>query len=225
MQSRKHTAWKKNRKFGDIAGGRLRTKVTDNLFNRLHNLQKPSSLDALPVFIIENPSRDFYFPLTKGEIQAVLDTLPREHTQHITHIWLQKVKKTEYQKGETFQGCFVSGSGVNVLLLHPFPHDLKMRLGVQKPPQRVLNFYKHYSPLLHEDADGWYLQWTADDIKRYYAETLLLHEIGHAIDSLHKRFWSKAARAKAENYADNYAAVWAATVRESGVIINDELDR
>lgn len=37
-QSRKETAWKKNRKFGDVKGGRMRPKLADNIFNRQHNL-------------------------------------------------------------------------------------------------------------------------------------------------------------------------------------------
>ncbi len=41
MQTRKHTAWKKNRKFGDVMGGRQRPKLADNIFNRQHSLTAP----------------------------------------------------------------------------------------------------------------------------------------------------------------------------------------
>lgn len=37
-QNRKETAWKKNRKFGDLHGGRMRLKCADGIFNRKHNL-------------------------------------------------------------------------------------------------------------------------------------------------------------------------------------------
>ena len=41
-QTRKETAWKKSRKFGDVKGGRKRPKLADNIFKRQHNFSAPS---------------------------------------------------------------------------------------------------------------------------------------------------------------------------------------
>lgn len=215
MQTRKHTAWKKNRKFGDVMGGRKRPKLADNIFNRQHNLTAPKEGEEKPIFIVDNPSRDFYFPLTEDEVKETLRRLPKDHTEHLTHIWFQKIKKTDYLEGKTFQGSFICGSGVYLILLHPFPTDNKMRLGTTKPLKKTLNFYKDFTTVLREDKDGWFLQWTEDQIKKYYLENLLLHEIGHSLDSFYKRFWSKAAEQKREKWADNYVAVWADQIREA----------
>ncbi|PIF45258.1 hypothetical protein CLU96_2259 [Chryseobacterium sp. 52] len=68
-QNRKETAWKKNRKFGDIHGGRTKLKYTDGIFKRLHSLLPPTAEQETPIFIIENTSRDFYFPVTIDEIK------------------------------------------------------------------------------------------------------------------------------------------------------------
>lgn len=213
MQTRKHTAWKKNRKFGDIWGGRTFPKLADKIFNRQHNLTAPENDEPTPIYIIDNPSRDFYFPVTADEIKTTLDKLPKEHTNHLTHIWLQKIKKADYINGDTFQGSFICGSKVYLIVLHPFPTDNKMRLGKNKPLQKTLNFYKSYTTDLKEDKIGWYLQWTEETIRKYFLESLLLHEIGHSLDSFYKRYWSKATTTKSENFADNYVAVWADTVR------------
>jgi hypothetical protein len=215
MQTRKHTAWKKNRRFGDVMGGRKRTKLADNIFNRQHNLTAPSVGENTPIFIIDNPSREFYFPVTIEEVKETLSKLPREHTEHLTHIWFQKIKKSDYLDGKTFQGCFICGNGVYLVVFHPFPLDNKMRLGKAKPLKRTLNYYGNYSTDLKEDKEGWYLLWTEENIKRYYLESLLLHEIGHSIDSFYKRYWSKATEIKRENWADNYMTVWADTIRET----------
>ncbi len=40
MQTRKETAWKRNRKLGDVKGGRTQPKITDNIFARVHSLQR-----------------------------------------------------------------------------------------------------------------------------------------------------------------------------------------
>ena len=215
MQTRKHTAWKKNRKFGEVMGGRVRPKLVDNIFNRQHNLIAPKNNEETPIYIIDNPSRDFYFPVTIDEVKLILSKLPSEHIDHITHIWFQKIKKTDYLDRKTFQGCFVCGSGVYLIILHPFPVDNKMRFGKIKPIKKILNYYSDFTTDLNEDKDGWYLQWTDEKIKRYYLESLLLHEIGHSIDSFYKRYWSKATVNKKENWADNYAAIWADTIRET----------
>ena len=51
MQTRKDTAWKKSRTFGDLKGGRVKPKLADKIFARTHSLQRPSPGDGLPIFI------------------------------------------------------------------------------------------------------------------------------------------------------------------------------
>ena len=62
--TRKHTAWKKSRKFGDVKGGRLRPKLANKVFNRQHNFEVPNIGDETPIFIEDNPSKDFFFPIS-----------------------------------------------------------------------------------------------------------------------------------------------------------------
>ncbi len=206
MQSRKHTAWKKNRKLGDVMGGRKRPKLTDNIFNRLHNLPKPVAGEETPIYITDNTSRDFYFPVTVEEIKAILSKLPREDTMSITHIWLRKIKKTAYMEGGIIQGCFVQGSGVSLVILYPFPTNNKMWMGAKKPDHKNLNQYKKYNAQLITGDDGYWLQWDAATIKQYYLNNLLLFQIGSAVDSYYKRWWSKAKRNT--NFSDGYAKFW-----------------
>ena len=215
MLTKKHTAWKKNRKLGDVYGGRTFPKLADKLFNRQHNLAAPTSTEETPIYILENPSRDFYFPVTIDEIKLTLSKLPNEHTEHLTHIWFQKIKKSDYLNGDTFQGCFICGSNVYLIVLHPFPTDNKMRFGKTKPENKNLNYYKKYSIDLQQDDYGWFLQWTEETIKDYYLNDLLLHEIGHSVDSFYKRYWSMATEFKKENFAKNYVAVWSNKIRQT----------
>ena len=92
-QSRKQTAWKKSRTFGDVKGGRRWPKLKDNIVKRRHSLLKPSEFDELPIYMVENPSKDFYFPITIDDIKNVLAQLPPEHVEGLTHIWLRKTNK------------------------------------------------------------------------------------------------------------------------------------
>lgn len=147
--------------------------------------------------------------------------LPKEHTEHLTHIWLRKIKRIDYLKEDSLQGCFIVGSGVFLIILYPFPKDNRMIFSKKKPLQKSINYYKKYTSELKQDNDGyWYLQWNDDSIKRYYLENLLLHEIGHSIDSFYQRFWSKAANREKEIFADSYASFWGTTLREA----SDEIE-
>ncbi len=191
MQSRKHTAWKKNRKLGDVMGGRTFPKLADKVFNREHCLSAPVEMEETPIFLIDNPSRDFYFPISEQEIKSIFAMLPVDATAHITHIWLHKMKKQEYLDGLTNLASCITGSGVILIILYPFPFDNKMRLGKKKPLRKVLNEFKDYTTELHQDKDGWFLQWTENQARKYMAENLLLNEIADSLESIKKSYLSK----------------------------------
>ena len=205
MQPRKATAWKKNRKLGDIMGGRMRTKLDSGIFKRLHCLMSPAA--DLPVFVQDNPSRAFYYPLTIAEIKVILGALPEGHTRHLTHIWLAKVKKHPYLSGEIPRGQFIYGSKVYLIKLNALSTDRRLYFGRKRPASRVLSFYKEYSTDLHKDGNGYYLQFTDTTIKAIYRK-VLLHEIGHCVDFVYKGGWSPANEKKKEDFADDYANTW-----------------
>lgn len=208
--SRKETAWKKNRKFGDIKGGRRYPKITDKIFNRMHSLKKPCVDELLPIFIKDNPSKDFYFPASENEITEKLNYLPKAHHEKITHVWLRKIKKEEYESNETFQGMFICGSGVNLIVLNAFPKNLRMVFGSSKPVHRVLKSYSKWTQDLQFDDKKkiWFLQWSEEEIRNYYLNSLLLHEVGHFVDFMFNRIWSKANLKQTEDFANNYARIW-----------------
>ena len=95
-QNRKETAWKKSRKFGDVKGGRLRPKLADNIFNRQHNFLKLPENEQRPVLMLDNPSRDFFFPVSTDELMSFLNQLPEGLINKLTHIWFRKVSNPHY---------------------------------------------------------------------------------------------------------------------------------
>ena len=91
------------------------------------------------------------------------------------------------KKKEVFRDCFICGSGVNLIVLYPFPTDLKMEFGNRKPTNKTLKWYSAYEPELIHSNGNWTLKWTEEKIKRYYLEGLLIHEIGHQMDSVYQK--------------------------------------
>ena len=79
MRHRKETAWRKNRKLGDVYGGRTWPKIADRIFNKAHSLAPPGPDQETPILIEDNPSRDYFFPLTGAEtIEAVRSAVREE---------------------------------------------------------------------------------------------------------------------------------------------------
>ncbi|MEL6715193.1 MAG: hypothetical protein AAFP86_15535, partial [Planctomycetota bacterium] len=72
MRSRKHTAWKKSRTFGDIKGGRMRPRMADSIFQRLHSLQRPGPGAELPLVVVDHPSSAYHYPMSGDETLAAL---------------------------------------------------------------------------------------------------------------------------------------------------------
>lgn len=207
MVGRKTTAWKKNRKLGDVYGGRKWPKLADKIFARCHGLQRPSSADTLPILIQDNPSRDFFFPVDGVESLSALAALPAADTDGITHVWLRRLKRSDYETGTMPLAEFICGSGVRLVVLYPWPRDMLLRFGQGRPRSQVLNRYAPWCTDLVQHEGEWALRWERAALRRFYVMHLLFHEVGHHVDHYQRR-WSKANRAQVEEYANQYAMQW-----------------
>ena len=94
LRSRKHTAWKKNRQFGDSYGRAAFLRV-----KRVYipYAQLPSSLPGScgPQLVENKPHRDFFFPVTGQEVLDRIAQLPKEDTEGLTHVWLRHQQRDQ----------------------------------------------------------------------------------------------------------------------------------
>ena len=173
-KSNKRTAWKKNREFGDIMGGRCRRKLDGNVFVRYHSFHRPTEFDELPIIVVDNPSRDYYFPVTPDEIKAALSSPPE--TSIVTHVWLRKHSK----KNDFFVEA-IKGSGVGLITLYPLLKDHRHYWGKKKPEDKDIRWYGPYAQM-KEMKDGWYAVFTESSAKDFFLEKL----IPYGVDTLSK---------------------------------------
>lgn len=198
MQPRKQTRWRRNRKFGDVYGGRQRQKLADNIFARLHSLKAPPEDQELPILMEDNPSRDFYFPLSGKETLELLKALPSRDTEAVTHVWLRRLNGREARTGARPFGSFICGSGVRLVTMYAWPKNRMLALGQTKK-----NPYAHWSTDLIRKKQRWFVQFSETALREFFT-FVLYHEIGHHIDWYYRN-WSKANRKAVEDFADNYA--------------------
>ncbi|MBI5531135.1 MAG: hypothetical protein HY898_00365 [Deltaproteobacteria bacterium] len=209
MLNRKSTAWKKSRKLGDVFGGRKWPKLADKIFARCHSLKRPSKGEPTPILIEDNPSRDFFFPIRGVDALAAFEGLPNQDIQGITHLWLRRLKRADYESGSAPYAEFICGSGVRVVVLYPWPKDMMLRFGPDKPRRSVLRRYGPWCQDLVFEDGVWALRWNLDALRRFYVEHLLFHEVGHHVDSFRRRF-TEANKTRVEEFADQYAIAWSA---------------
>ena len=164
FKTKKHTSWKKNRKLGDIWGGRLRNKMEDNIFKRFHSFAKPSIFEEVPIILKENPSKNFFFPISIDDIHQTF------LTEKYTHIWFRKVKQKDYELGKVDISEHITGSGVKLLIIYAFSKDLKLRYGFTKSQNRRKHLLEKFDAILKQDILGYYFQFTELNLKKYYLE-------------------------------------------------------
>lgn len=211
-QSRKETAYRKNRKFGDVYGGRTRARVPDGIFRRAHSLKRPGPHDQLPIVIEDNPSRKFFFPLTGDEVVQALEALPNNASAGLTHVWLRRASENQLVRGSLPLAEFVCGSGVRAVILYPWRRDLKICLGRKKPNGKFARGYVKFGAELIRERGWWYAAFSDRDLRRFYVENLLYHEVGHHVD-WYERNWSGANQKQVEEAADQYAVQWSRTAK------------
>lgn len=204
MLTRRETAWKKSRTFGDVKGGRRYPKIADKIFARTHSIPRPSSQAELPIFVRDNPSRDYFFPITESDVRRELSHLPKRDWKGLTHIWFRRFKASDYDAGEIPLAEFCCGSGIRVVVLYPWPKDLRWNHGPKKPSEKLLRVLERYDAKLSFSRGEWLSQWEESMLKNMYVEYLLFHEIGHHVDR-YTRHWSKANQRQIEEVADQYA--------------------
>ena len=179
-RNHKQTAWKKNCEFGDRMGGRLRLKMEDNIFAREHSFTAPSEWEETPIYMHDNTSRNYFFPISVDDIKEALSKYTPEEVDFITHVWLRK----HVPRKDCMAEC-ITGSGVYLMTLYPMRKDCRRYLGKQRPFGKDLNEYKRFAKIFR-DKDGWYAQLTEESSRDYYLELLLPFCINGLIEEYNK---------------------------------------
>lgn len=203
-QSIKATRWKRNRKFGDIYGGRQNPKLAENIFARRHSRSRPSETNVLPILIEDNPSRDYFFLMSVEECWEAIQTLPTSDIEGLTHIWCRRVPTRKVQSAEHPFAEFVCGSGVRAFILYSWPKSLRMVHGAKKPDNSLINEFRKYGAEFVHQRGQWQSVWTLAGLRKFYLEGPILHEVGHHVDQ-YSRKWSKSNAKAVESFADDYA--------------------
>ncbi|MEO0441252.1 MAG: hypothetical protein AAF067_10280 [Pseudomonadota bacterium] len=204
------TPWKKSRTYGDVHGGRTRRKFADRIFRRVHSIARPNPEDELPILIEENPSRDFFFPISGHEAVEALKALPKRDYAGITHVWMRRLKKSDHIEKVQPLAYFACGSGVRAITLFPWPKNMKLSYGTTRPSNKLINEAEGFGAEILKEGNDWISRWDLEGLRKFYIQGILFHEVGHHVDSYYRHF-SQANAKQVEEFADQYAIARTAT--------------
>ena len=142
----------------------------DDIFARSHPFSAPEPTDDIPLLIVDNPSKGYYFPIDVDDIQDVLHSYPKEEVDFITHIWLRK--HLQKRPNSLLLAEFMTGSGVYLMTLYPLEKSNRHYFGEWEPIRKVLCEYERFANL-GEDEQGCFAQFTPESAREYYLEVLL----------------------------------------------------
>jgi hypothetical protein len=184
----------------DPSGSEL-DSAWEKYFDRIHN-----SPDL--TIIVQPVHSDFVLPIDKASIREALSAVPKKFLQGLKGVvTLSGSKKQEKASNSLFAyGVYTS----NVIFLHPFPKKFldRIRRGLPKPS--ALQEFERAGAKITRDGKYWRMQFDEIALKQFYLKEVLLHELGHHVDSKNSRFKTDK---KAEGFADWFASEYGYKLR------------
>ena len=182
-------------------------------FNPFDSEAKSVSRQKLPYAAFEPPASgasvsihvlplhpDFVRPCEPEAVAMVLSRVPTVFQERLRAVWLLggNGKQSRAAFGPLFHyGCYDGES----IYLHAFPRRLLRSTSRRLPKPSVMQEYERAGATLVKSSQGWELSFDTISLRSFYLYDVLLHEIGHHVDS---RVFARDNRS-AERYANWFA--------------------
>jgi len=142
--------------------------------------------------VVQDPGDGYTHVVTEQDVRARLAALPASMTAGLDVVQLSRITR----KKETFP-CYGMQWGT-ALYLYPIESEL-VEIYAQPPTPEQRREAKMYGGRWRCEDGFWYLQWTAETIRDYYLNNILIHELGHLLDERNGSYTDR------ERYADWFA--------------------
>ena len=193
---------RRNKNIGKTQGGRVKdgsaSEKSSRLFPR-HIWARLSNEEIEEGYIVieDNPSRDYFHPVTEDEIRKTLDRMPNKLTEHLRAVVMPRMTVSDKRRGVEARRRY------SCIILNPFPCSLRVFWSATPPQKRAVQHYEPWNTRWEEHEEGWFQAWDLDDLKTYYLFHLLLHELGH----INQPWFNSPMRR--EEFAEDFALTWA----------------
>jgi hypothetical protein len=143
--------------------------------------------------IVQEPGIGYRHVLSADDIQARLSQLPPQFLRGLEVVQLSRMTR----KKQGFP-CYGIQWGA-AIYLYPIEIDLVERHRAPPTPRQLTEARMYGGQWQQESARLWKLVWTPETLRDFYLNNILIHELGHLVDSRNTRY------ADRERYADWFA--------------------
>ena len=127
-------------------------------------------------YVVQSAGDGFLHPVTPAEIRDRLADLPRQLVEPLEVVQLS----TMTRKRKLFP-CYGMQWGPNVYL-YPIEESL-IEVYSRSPKPEQLVEAKMFGGVWSQHGTQWHLTWTQAAIKDFYLNNVLIHELGHVLDT------------------------------------------
>jgi hypothetical protein len=132
-------------------------------------------------YVVEQPGRSYVHPVSIDEVRERLEMLPaRFRTQ------LEVVQFSRMTRKRALFPCYGLQWGTTVYL-YPIEDDFQEKYARPPHPQQLIEA-RMFGGKWTQNGNLWTLQWTAETIRDFYLNNVLVHEVGHIFDDRNTSF-------------------------------------
>jgi hypothetical protein len=156
-------------------------------------------------FVVEQPGAGYVHAVTRDEVSARLAELPRHLTRGLQVVQLSGITR----KRQLFP-CYGMQWGSAVYL---YPIEESLTESYHRPPtQEQLVEARMFGGRWTQEGSLWTLTWSADTVRDFYLNNVLIHEIGHLNDQRNTNTRDR------ERYANWFAIEYGYRASRRGVV-------
>lgn len=164
----------------------------DNLFDAPEIWHEPSGEEGYNVLVLD-PGSEYRHVVTREQVQERLEDLPEQFLQGLEVVQLSTMtrKKRRLPCYGLQWGC--------AIYLYPFHESMEEHFFSPPPRQLVIETRMYGARWDHPSPGLWRLLWTDASAKDFQLNNILIHELGHLVDT-----WNGGSVAQ-ERYAEWFA--------------------
>ena len=148
----------------------------ENMFDAPETYFEPTGRENYEV-IVNDPGSEFRHVVTPAQVKSCLDRLPKGFLNG-----LEIVQLSTMTRKKQLLPCYGLQWGC-AIYLYPFHESLEEEFSSPPPTQMVIETKMYGGRWVHPEPDVWKLIWTESTARDYHLNNILIHELGHLVDT------------------------------------------
>ena len=157
---------------------------------------------------IEPTHEQFVFPVTEAEIRQALSLMPKAHLVDLRAVLVPSGTRKMLSCYDT---CGVVGSYYQgIVYLYPTPNSVLRRVFSKAPNPERLRRFERVGGKIERVGSETIVTMTPEMLRQYYLRDVLVHEVGHHFDRIHRG----STEREREGYAEWFSTEFGFRLRE-----------